>query len=134
MRTPFKRLLEPHAIKVDFTDQYWNISAAQARWWLSAAVAADLLVQALAGKPSLFTVLASLLTLAIFWAIPARLSGAVGGLYVTQALVSLLIVTVTATLGSKMLVDIAALMWSGWSMFALVRLILAYIRTPKALM
>lgn len=134
MQSPFKRLVEPLALRVSFTDPYWDISRSHARWWLGGAVAADLLVQLLVGMPSLLTVLGSFLTPIIFWALPARLSGAVGGLYTSQALGSLLVVTSVSLLGSKGLVDVASVLWSGWGMFALVRLILSYIRTPKALM
>ncbi|KVP75545.1 hypothetical protein WJ96_07515 [Burkholderia ubonensis] len=133
MWNPFKRIAAPLVLKVDFTDPYWNISAGQARCWLGGAVAADLLVQWVAGLPNVLTVLASLLTLAIFWAIPARLSGAVGGLYIGQALVSLPVVTAAAMMSGNV-AEIAGIAWSGLCLFALVRLILGYIRTPKALM
>ncbi|KWA83821.1 hypothetical protein WL29_20875 [Burkholderia ubonensis] len=133
MRNPFKNVVAPLILKVDFTDPYWNVSAVQARCWLGGAVAADLLVQWIAGLPNLYTVLASLLTIAIFWALPRRLAGAVGGLYVAQALVSLPVVT-AAGMVSRNAAEIAGVAWSAWCMFALVRLILGYIRTPKALM
>ncbi|KVP39509.1 hypothetical protein [Burkholderia ubonensis] len=133
MWNPFKRVVAPLVLKVDFTDPYWNISTVQARCWLGAAVAADLLVQWVAGLPNVLTVLASFLTLVIFWALPARLSGAVGGLYIGQALASLPVVTAAAMV-SRNVAEIAGIGWSGWCMFALVRLILGYIRTPKALM
>lgn len=126
-----KRLIEPLFIKVDFTDSFWDISTNQARVWLVAAVVTDLLVQSLAGSPNLLTIIASFLTLAIFWAIPARLSGAVGGLYIGQALGSLVVVTATAMTGYPMAVDVVALLWWAWCMFALVQLILGYIRTPN---
>jgi len=134
MQTPFKRLIEPLFLKVNFTDPYWSVTSTQARCWLGGAVAADLLAQYLVGMPNPMTILASLLTLIIFWAIPPRLSGAVGGLYTSQALVSMLVVTAASMAGNMAVVDVAAMLWSAWCMFALVRLILGYIRTPKALM
>lgn len=133
MQNPFKRVVAPLFLKVDFTEPYWNVSTVQARCWLGGAVAADLLVQWIAGLPNVYTVLASLLTVAIFWALPRRLAGAVGGLYIAQAVVSLPVVT-TASLVSREAAEIAGVAWSAWCMFALVRLILGYIRTPKALM
>lgn len=132
MLTISKRLLEPLFIKVDFTESFWDISPRQARVWLLAAVVTDLLVQSFAGLPSLFTILASCLTLGIFWSVPARLSGAVGGLYISQALGSLVVVTAVAMTGHQVAVDISALLWWAWCMFALVQLILGYIRTPKS--
>ena len=127
-----KRLLAPLVLKVDFTESFWDISVGQARGWLLGAVATDLLVQYFAGMPSILTILASCLTLGIFWSFPARLSGAVGGLYISQALGSLVVVTALAMTGYPLAADLGALLWGAWCMFALVRLILGYIRTPKS--
>ncbi len=132
MPSPLKRLIEPLFIKVDFTDRYWDISPAQARAWLIGAIVSDLSVQALVGLPNLLTVLASLLTAVIFWQVPARLSGAVGGLYIAQAVGSLVVVSLVAMSESKLAVGLAARLWAAWCMFALVKLILGYIRTPKS--
>lgn len=129
-----KRFLDPLTLRVDFTDPYWKATPGQARGWLVGAVAADMLVQYLIGQPSLFTILASTLTILVFWALPARLSGAVGGLYIAQAACSWLIVTVVSMYGSRGVVDTATLVWSGWCLFALLRLLLCYMRTPKAAM
>lgn len=97
-------------------------------------MAADLLAQWLVGMPTPMSLLASLLTIAIFWAVPPRLAGAVAGLYITQALVSIAVVTAAATSGSALVVSVAAYLWSGWCLLALVQVVLRYIRTPKALM
>lgn len=132
MQSPIKRLLEPLFIKVDFTERYWDISPAQARAWLIGAIVADLSVQALVGLPNLLTVLASMLTAVIFWTVPARLSGAVGGLYISQALGSLVVVSIVAMSEVKLVVELAAILWWAWCMFAFVKLILGYIRTPKS--
>lgn len=134
MQLPFKRLLEPLTLKVCFKDQYWNISRTAARSWIAGAIGADLLAQALVGTPTLFSILGSLLTLIMFWAVPPRLAGAAGGLYLSQALASILVVSVAATSGSKLVVACAAYAWSTWCLVALVVLVLRYIRTPKALM
>lgn len=134
MSSPFKRLVQPLLLKVEFRDSYWDISRAQARCWIGGAMAADFLAQWSVGKPSVLTILASLLTIAVFWAAPARLAGAVGGLYITQALVSIAVVTAAATSGSSLVVAGAAYLWSGWCLLALVQVVLRYIRTPKALM
>lgn len=133
MQNPFKRLYEPLILRVDFTEPYWVLSSSAARGWLLAAVAADLVAQYTAGTPGPLTVLASFLTLLIFWTVPARLSGAVGGLYVAQALGSLVVVTSVAAVTERSFdVEAAALIWWGWCTFALIRLMLAYIRTPKS--
>lgn len=134
MQQPFKRLFEPLTLRVCFKDPYWNISPTSARCWIVGAIGADLLAQALVGAPTLFSVLASLLTILVFWAVPRRLAGAAGGLYIAQALVSILVVSLAATSGSKLLVAGAAYAWSTWCLVALVVLVLRYIRTPKALM
>lgn len=134
MQSPFKRLTQPLLLKVEFRDAYWNISRTHARCWIAGAMAADLLAQWLVGKPNPLTILASLLTIAIFWAVPARLAGAVGGLYIMQALVSIAVVTLAATSASSIVVAGAAYLWSGWCLLALVLVVLRYIRTPKALM
>lgn len=134
MQSPFKRLTQPLLLKVDFRDSYWNISRAHARCWVGAAMAADLLAQGLVGRPNLLTILASMLTIAVLWAVPARLAGAVAGLYVTQALVSIVAVAAAATSGSALVVSGAAYLWSGWCLLALVQVVLLYLRTPKALM
>jgi hypothetical protein len=132
MPTLFKRLIEPLGLNVDFTDPYWNISRAAACGWLGAAMAADLLAQWLVGRPTWWTLGASAMTIALFWALPPRLAGAVGGLYIGQALVSILVAYAAATAGSAVLVATAAYLWSAWCLFALVRLGLNYLRTPKA--
>jgi hypothetical protein len=129
-----KRLVQPLTLKVCFKEAYWDITRTQARCWIGGALAADFLAQWLVGKPSAITILGSLLTLAMFWAVPARLAGAVGGLYITQALVSIGVVSVAAHSGSQFVVGAAAYLWSAWCMAALVVLVLRYIRTPKALM
>jgi hypothetical protein len=134
MQQPFKRLIEPLTLKVCFKDQYWNISRTAARCWIAGAIGADLLAQALVGAPTLFSILGSLLTLLMFWAVPPRLAGAAGGLYLGQALTSILVVSVAAASGSKLVVAGAAYAWSTWCLVALVVLVLRYIRTPKALM
>ena len=134
MHLPFKRLFQPLLLRVCFKHPYWDIGRAQARCWIVGALVTDLLAQWLVGVPSVTSILASLLTVALFWAAPARLAGAVGGLYVTQALVSVLVVTVAATSGSRLVVGAAAYLWSAWCMAALIVLVLRYIRTPKALM
>ena len=134
MQLPLKRLVQPLTLKVCFKDQYWNISRAHARSWVVGAFGADMLAQWLVGAPTIYSILASLLTIVLFWAAPVRLAGAAGGLYVAQALASILVVSVTAASGSKLLVSTAAYAWSTWCMVALVVLVLRYIRTPKALM
>ncbi len=134
LKNLFKRLTEPLLLRVDFTHPCWAASAWQARAWLAGAVAADLSAQTLVGNPTWMTVLASLVTPLVFWTAPARLSGAVGGLYIVQALGSVGVVTAVALGGTFATAEVAALAWWGWCMFALVKLILAYIRTPKALL
>lgn len=134
MSIPFKRFWQPLVLKVDFTDPYWTVTRGQARGWIGGAIAADLLAQWLVGRPTWMTILASLLTLAMFWSAPARLAGAVGGLYITQALVSILVVTAAATSGLSVVVACAAYLWSGWCLLALIHLALRYLRTPKGAM
>ena len=134
MLSLIKRFVDPLTLRVDFTDPLWKVSPSQARSWLLGAVAADLLVQFVVGQPSLFTVLASSLTILVFWAMPARLSGAVGCLYIAQALCSWGIVSAVSMLGNRGVVETATLMWSGWCLFALLKLLLSYLRTPKASM
>lgn len=134
MQTPFKRVIAPLSLSVDFRDAYWSISRSASRWWLAGAVAADLAVQCLAGTPSLMTILSSLLTLVIFWTVPARLAGAVGGLYIGQAVISVAVVTAAAMTGSRLVTSVASFTWWAWCMFALVKLVMNYIRTPKVQM
>lgn len=129
------RLLDPLLLRVDFTHTSWAQSPLTARAWLAGAVVADLSVQFVAGQPSWWTVLFSLLTLACFWLVPARLTGAVGALYIMQALGSLAVVILLASFTDNLtLINVGALLWWAWCVFALVKLILAYLRTPKALM
>ena len=134
MQSPLKRLIQPLTLKVCFKDGYWDISRTAARLWIGGALAADLLAQWLVGAPTVTSILASSLTLALFWAVPARLAGAAGGLYISQALVSILVVTAAATSGRRVVVGAAAYLWSAWCIAALVVMVLRYIRTPKALM
>lgn len=134
MQLPLKRLFQPLTLKVCFKDGYWDIGRVQARCWVGGALAADLLAQGLVGKPSMATILASILTMALFWAVPPRLAGAAAGLYITQALVSIAVVMLAAASGSSRVVGAAAYLWSAWCLAALVILVLRYIRTPKVLM
>ena len=129
------RLLDPLLLRVDFTHTSWAQSPWTARAWLAGAVVADLAVQFVAGQPTWWTVLLSLLTLACFWYAPPRLTGAIGALYIMQALGSLVVVLILAAFTEdNAVLNVGALIWWAWCVFALVKLILAYIRTPKALM
>lgn len=133
MWNTLNRIIAPVLLNVDFRDRYWDVTPCRARCLLVLAVVADLFVQWLVGSPDIYTVLASVLTPAIFWAVPVRLAGAVGWLYIAQALLSLVVVTAAAMV-SRNAAEVAGIVWSAWCMFALVRLILSYLRTPKALM
>lgn len=132
MQNLFKRIFEPLTLRTDFRDMYWGISPSQARLWLAGAVTTDLAVQFVAGAPTMMTIVSSLLTLLLFWFVPSRLAGAIGGLYIGQAIGSLVVVTAASLTGVRMLAEVAGFVWWGWCMFALVKLVLAYIRTPKA--
>lgn len=134
MTLMLKRLIQPVLLQVDFKDSFWNISAQSARFWILAAMVSDLLAQWLVGIPTVWSILASTMTLAVLWYVPARLAGAIGGLYVTQALTSILIVSLVALCGVKWVVAMAAYVWSAWCLFALIQVVLLYLRTPKALM
>jgi hypothetical protein len=132
MQNLFKRFIEPLTLRVDFKDPFWAVSPTQARLWLAGAVATDLAVQFVAGAPTLMTIASSVLTLLLFWFVPARLAGAIGGLYIGQAIGSLVVVTAASLSGVRMLVEVAGFAWWGWCLFAMAKMVLGYIRTPKA--
>lgn len=130
-----RRLLDPLLLRVDFTQTSWALTPWAARAWLAGAVVADLAVQFVAGEPTWWTVLFSLLTLVCFWYVPPRLTGAVGALYIMQALGSLAVVLLLAAFTDELaIINVGVLLWWAWCVFALVKLILAYLRTPKAQM
>lgn len=134
IHNPLKRLCQPLLLQVNFKDPYWAIPAGAARGWLLLAVCADLLAQWLVGKPSMLTVALSCSTMVLGWTLPSRLVGAIAGLYVTQAAVSVAIVKLVSLSGSPLLTSACTVIWSVWCFLMLAQLVLLYIRTPKALM
>jgi len=132
MQNLLKRFIEPLTLRVDFRNPFWYVTPLQARLWVAGAVAADLAVQFVAGAPTLMTVVSSFLTLLLFWFVPARLAGAIGGLYIGQAIGSLVVVTAASLSGVRLLPEVVGFAWWGWCMFSLAKMVLVYIRTPKA--
>lgn len=128
-----RRFFDPLLLRADFTQTCWARTHWEAGAWLAGAVGSDLMVQLLVGQPNVWTVLISLLTLVCFWYAPPRLIGAIGALYITQAVGSLIVVSLVSTItDAQAIITASALLWGVWCLFALVKLILVYTRTPKA--
>lgn len=128
-------VFDPLLLRVDFTRTCWARTPWGARAWLAGAVGSDLIVQLLVGKPNALTALISLLTFVCFWYAPPRLTGAIGSLYIMQALGSLAVVLLLASFTEDLaIINVGALLWWAWCVVALVRLLLTYLRTPKALL
>ncbi|WP_087865543.1 hypothetical protein [Comamonas thiooxydans] len=128
-----KRLVHPYLFRVNFRDAHWNASKTQARCWLAGAVVAGMLTQFYVGY---FNVLTVVLTLAFpaFMALylPPVLSAALGGTLVVQALGSLLLMKVLATVGVPYFMR--ELAGSGWVLLNAgvnLAMALSYLRTPK---
>lgn len=134
MQNPIKRLYQPLMLRVDFLDPYWSISKAGSTSWLAAAVVSDQVAQYLVGKPDVLSFIASLCTLFLIFVLPPRLAGAVGGLLVSQALISILVVLAASVTGIPAVATIAPLAWSAWCLVALIKLVTGYIQTPKRLL
>lgn len=126
-----KILLEPPMLKVNFQDPTWSVERKTVWAWLGTAIVADLCAQYLVGDPSAFTVILSLLTLCLSF-LPVRLSLALAGLYITQSVGSILVVTGLVMLGlPKPAVVLLASFWQLWCFVAMASLLLRYIRTPR---
>lgn len=126
-----KILLEPLMLKVNFQDPTWNTSRQTVWLLIGAAIAADLVAQFLVGDPSVFTVALSLLSVFLGF-FPTRVAVALAGLYITQSIGSILVVTGLVLLGlPKPAVVLLASFWQLWCFVAMARLILRYIRTPR---
>lgn len=135
LRYALERMLRPFTFKVDLTTPAWRVSSLQARGWLLAAVASDYAAQFLVGQPSLLTLAASLLTVAIFWFAPRVLTGAASAVYVTQCLVSIaLLVSMKTAHLNQWAVLILSYAWQFVGLAALANVTLTYFRTSKQLM
>lgn len=130
-----RRLQQLYSFRPDFRLDLWRATAGQARRLLIAAAIADLSAQALVGQPAWWTVLFALLTPAVFWNLPARLSAAAGLLLVAQALGSVGVVLVGHAAGlPRTGVDVLAVAWWAYCFAALITTGLTYLRTPKTQM
>lgn len=124
----FKPLITPVSFQANFKQLGWNQGRVGQLAWVLGAVVSDLAVQALSHNLAWWTILASLITLS-FIQLPMRLGIALGGLYITQAWVSLGLV-----LGMSMAQPIIGFVWQVWCVAAGLTTILTYMRTPKTLM
>lgn len=131
--TLWQRLLAPYFFRVDFRRACWLDTPVQAYLWLAGAVLSDVSAQLLVGKPSTVSLLVSLATPALWLFTPARLAGAAGNLMVVQALGSIGWAYGLSLLGASWWFGSSVLVvWQGWSVAALIVMVLRYIRTPKS--
>lgn len=131
MKSPIKRLIEPLILRVNFEEAYWEANKLEAGAWILIAIASDLIVQWLFGRQMLVSVVTAAVTAAVLWFRPPRLAAAIAGMYTTQALISVLVVKAAEFVGGWYAAELAGMLWMAWCMFAILRLILVYIRTPK---
>lgn len=132
---PLKRLVAPVVVSTDFTDPYWNVSARVLLGWIGLVMAADLAAQWAGGVLGWWSWAMAVLTALMLASLPTRLSGALAGLSVTQALVSygLLRLALACGLGERA-TEMLLWAWQGWCFVAFALLVLRYIRTPRAAM
>lgn len=127
------RLAQPIGLSVDFRDARWVVSNRCVAVLVLLAVASDLVVQELSGSRELWSTIASLLTPVFFIWTPVRLRPAMGSLYLVQAWLSFLVWMLCGWLQATQWVGTSALaLVSLWGVIALGKMILAYLRTPKA--
>ncbi|MBU9200439.1 hypothetical protein KTD31_03600 [Burkholderia multivorans] len=131
MKNPLKRLTHPLILRVNFEEAYWEANKLEAGTWILIAIASDLLVQWLFGRQLLVSMVTAVVTAIILWFRPPRLAAAIAGMYTTQALISVLVVKAAGFVGGWYVAELAGTVWMGWCMFAILKLILTYIRTPK---
>lgn len=126
-----KILLEPPQLKVNFQDPIWRVGKNSTWLLVGGAIAADLMAQFLVGNPGIFTIVLSLMTVGLGF-LPERLAAALAGLYISQSLGSLLLVTALVLVGlPKPAVELLGSFWQLWCFVAMVSLLLRYIRTPR---
>lgn len=126
-----KILIEPPQLKVNFQDPTWSVGKNSAWRLVCCAIAADLLAQFLVGDPGIFTIMLSLLTVGLGF-LPERLAAALAGLYISQSLGSVLLITALVFAGlPKPAVELLGAFWQLWCFVAMASLLLRYIRTPR---
>lgn len=126
-----KILLEPPQLKVNFQDLTWRVGKNSAWRLVGCAIAADLLAQFLVGNPGIFTIMLSLMTVGLGF-LPERLAAALAGLYISQSLGSVLLITALVFAGlPKPAVELLGSAWQLWCFVAMASLLLRYIRTPR---
>lgn len=126
-----KILLEPPMLQVNFQDPTWAARRETVWALIGVAIASDLVAQFLVGDPSFFTVALSLLSIGLGF-LPARLALAFAGLYISQSLGSIVMITGLVLLGlPKAAVVLLASFWQLWCFVAMASLFLRYVRTPR---
>lgn len=125
-------LFQPLMLTVDFRSNRWDVSRPLVVGWIVLAVLADFGAQWAVGPVDYLRVAGSFLTFLLLM-LPLRLAVAAAGLYVSQALISLLLWSAVqnATAGLGWLGYVVTYGWQGWSLLALGFLFLTYVRTPR---
>lgn len=126
-------LYQPLILQVDFRSQRWAAKKTTVVSWVVLAVAADILVQFGVGSVDVMRLAGTLLTFLLLL-LPPRLAVATGGLYVTQAVVSLGLSHVMQPGVMPLPIWVGYAVTYGWQLWCLVAfalLFLNYIRTPK---
>lgn len=123
-------LLQPLTLRVNFRDMIWDANPQVIMFALLAAVGTDLLANYVLGMLSLWKIVFSLATL-LYYSLPRRLAYAIACLYISQAVISFVVVVCLASLHLTLVATILSYGFSVWCTFALVKLVLLYIRTPK---
>lgn len=129
----FKRFIDPITFRVNFRDSYWHISRLGACMWLSAAIVAGVLAQALVGYLNPLTVLLTLVMPVILMIqAPPRLGGAIAGMLIVQAFGSVGVIYGLAYLGQPYIVrEAGGMIWSLLCGAAYLAMLLRYVRTPR---
>lgn len=137
MSAAFLRAWHAFTFRADFRLSHWKVSQKEARSWLIAAAVANVIAQVFVAHPGavIWNSLGGLVTTAVLWYIPARLSAAAGGLLVVQAIGSVVVIVAAHLIRLPgALIETLAWLWSIYGTVALAALALKYFQTPKTQM